>query len=111
MAGNFYVTDFTTQGTDMNAKVQSSAMLTPATGYNQTQVVAISAVSAATTNPISNQSTLVRLHNDGVQPVNIAFGTNPTAVLNTTPRMAANQTEYFSVPLNSNFKVAVVIGS
>jgi hypothetical protein len=107
MAGNFYVTDFTTQGTDQYANAQSSARVP----YNQTQVVAISSSSAATTNAISNNSTLVRLHNDGVQPVNIAFGAAPTAVLNTTPRMAANQTEYFTVPLNSGFKVAVVIGS
>ncbi|SRR5260370_34498450 len=102
-----YVTDFTTQGTDMNAKAQSSAMQP----FNQSQTVAISASSAQTTNPISNQSTLVRVHNDATGPINVLFGTNPTALANSSPRLAANQTEYFTVPLNSGLKVAVIVSA
>jgi hypothetical protein len=46
----------------------------------------------------------VRLHSDVAAEV--VFGANPTAVLNTSPRMAANQTEYFGV--NAGDKVAVI---
>jgi hypothetical protein len=99
-----YVTDFTSQGTDPNGKMQSSAQVP----WNQTQTITISAVSAQTTNAVSNSSTLVRLHNDATGPCNINFGTNPTAIANSGPRLAANQTEYFTVPMNSGFKVAVI---
>jgi hypothetical protein len=45
----------------------------------------------------------VRLHTDVI--CSIAFGTNPTATINTM-RMAANQTEYFGVAVGD--KVAVI---
>ncbi len=51
----------------------------------------------------------VRLHTDTICA--IEFGINPTAVAagaSGTARMAANQTEYFAVPMGQNFKVAVV---
>jgi hypothetical protein len=47
----------------------------------------------------------VRLHTDAV--CSIKFGTNPTASA-TTARMAANSTEYSSVPPNQAYKVAAI---
>lgn len=60
------------------------------------------------------QTRYVRLHNDASNPVAIKFGTNPTAVAagaSGTMRMAANQTEYFAVPPNQAFKVAVILST
>lgn len=96
-----YVTDFTSIGNDGFANPISSAALP----YNQTQTVAIGASSAQTTNAISNNSRVVRLHSDAI--CSFAVGSNPTATA-TSPRLAANQTEYFWVPINSGIKVAVI---
>ena len=53
-----------------------------------------------------NASTvLVRIHADAI--CCIAWGTNPTAI-NTSFRVAANQTEYFAVPAGQAYKVAVI---
>jgi hypothetical protein len=48
---------------------------------------------------------LVRLHSDAI--CSIEFGTAPTATT-AKSRMAANQTEYFAVPANKDYKVAVI---
>jgi hypothetical protein len=56
----------------------------------------------------------VRLGNDSSNAVAIKFGLNPTAVASGasgTARMAANQTEYFGVPMGQSFKVAVIATS
>lgn len=54
---------------------------------------------------LSGRTRFVRIHVDGVAC--IRFGTAPTAVT-TDPRMAANQTEYFSVPAGQAFKISFV---
>lgn len=72
------------------------------------QVVGIGGVSAAIANPFSVQTNYVRIHTDTT--CSIAFGVNPTATTN-NKRLCANQTEYFSVPPGSNFKVAVIANS
>src|SRR5882672_5494382 len=69
------------------------------------QVVAITAASVQSA-AFNTNTRIVRLHSDVAAEVE--FGTNPTAVLNTTSRMAANQTEYFGVPKGQSFKVAVI---
>ncbi len=48
----------------------------------------------------------VRLNTDAL--CSVLFGTNPTALANSSARMAANQTEYFGVPKGQAFKVAVI---
>ena len=48
---------------------------------------------------------LVRVHTDVV--CSVRFGTDPTAVA-TDARMAAGQTEYWSVPPGASYKVAVI---
>jgi hypothetical protein len=52
----------------------------------------------------SSSTRFVRLHSDVAAQVE--FGVNPTAVLNVSMRLAANQTEYFGV--NRGDKVAVI---
>jgi hypothetical protein len=51
------------------------------------------------------KTTFVRLHTDAV--CCIQFGTAPTAVSGTDARMAADQTEYFGVPVGQSYKVSV----
>src|SRR5258708_29971281 len=69
------------------------------------QAIVIGAGSLAS-NAFNTNTRFVRLHTD-VSCV-IEFGTAPTAVVNTTGRMAANQTEYHGVPEGQSFKVAVI---
>jgi hypothetical protein len=68
-----------------------------------TQVIAIGASSAQSA-AFANNTSFVRLHSDAV--CSVLFGTNPTSIAATSPRMAANQTEYFSVPVGAGYKVA-----
>ena len=71
---------------------------------NADQTVAIG-VSSASSNAFQNNTNLIRLHTDSI--CSVAFGTAPTAAA-TTRRLAANQTEYFAVPLGKSYKVAVI---
>ena len=48
---------------------------------------------------------LVRISTDVI--CSIAFGTNPTATAN-NKRLAADQVEYFGVPVGQSYKVAVI---
>lgn len=56
----------------------------------------------------NKNTTLLRINVDNA--CSIALGVNPTALV-TSARLAANQTEYFSIPPNSNFKLAVILNS
>lgn len=49
----------------------------------------------------------VRLHTDAIVSVKFATGSDPTATTS-HPRMAANQTEYFGIPVSGSTKVDVV---
>ena len=68
------------------------------------QTVAISG-SSGQSSTLKNNTTLVRLETDTI--CSVLFGTNPTATSG-SKRLSANQTEYFGVPLNSGFKIAVI---
>jgi len=68
------------------------------------QTVAIGG-SSAQSSTLKTNTQLVRLHTDAI--CSIAFGANPTATTS-TQRLAANQTEYKSVPLTSGYKIAVI---
>jgi len=98
-----YITEFVSQGKDGNARAIPVAML-PTTAE---QTVAISGSSSASS-AFNNATSLVRLHSDAI--CSIEFGTAPTATT-TTARMAANQTEYFTVPQGAAYKVAVISNS
>jgi len=61
--------------------------------------------SSSQSSAFNSKTRFVRLHTD--TNCFLVFGTNPTAVTNTSGRLAQNQTEYRGVPLNASFKVAV----
>jgi hypothetical protein len=69
------------------------------------QVVVIGATSLQSA-AFNSKTRFVRLHCDAVAEV--LFGANPTALVNTSARMAAGQTEYRGVPPGQAFKVAVI---
>jgi hypothetical protein len=72
------------------------------------QTVAITGASIQS-NPFNPVTRFIRLHSDA--PAEVLVGANPTAILNTSGRMAANQTEYRALPLpigTNTFKVAVI---
>ncbi|HEV7237388.1 MAG TPA: hypothetical protein VGN15_14465 [Ktedonobacteraceae bacterium] len=94
-----YVTEFGAAGIAGNFPIGVAQQLPTAE-----QTVAISGASAQSA-VFNTNTTLVRLHTDAI--CSVEFGANPTAAA-TKMRMAANQTEYFSVPRGSNFKVAVI---
>jgi hypothetical protein len=63
----------------------------------------------AASNAFNAQTRIVRLHADSICA--IEFGTNPTAIAagsTGTTRMAANQTEYYGVPLGGAYKVSAI---
>src|SRR5579862_7000168 len=95
-----YVTGFVTQGMDLNGRPLSVATL-PVT---EQQTVSITATTVSST-AFQNNTNLVRLHSDTT--CSFSFGTSPTATT-TNARMAANQTEYFSIPGGLSYKVAVI---
>jgi hypothetical protein len=59
-------------------------------------------------NPFNPNTTLLRINVD--TPCSIAIGVNPIAAVTST-RLAANQTEYFSIPPNSGYRLAVIVNS
>jgi len=67
------------------------------------QTVAIGGASTATTNAFGNSTAMIRVHTDAI--CSIAIGSSPTATTSKM-RMAADQTEYFSV--SPNMKIAVI---
>jgi len=68
------------------------------------QVVAITGASVQSA-ALNKNTTLLRINVDSV--CSIAIGPNPIATV-LKARLAANQTEYFSVPSNLNYQVAVI---
>lgn len=68
------------------------------------QTVAIAGASAASA-AFANNTNLVRLSTDAI--CSVEFGTAPVSTA-AKARMAANQTEYFAVPLGAVYKVAVI---
>lgn len=67
------------------------------------QTITYAGASVQCSNAFNARTRLVRIHTDAI--VSIAFGANPTATTDTR-RLAANQTEYFSV--EAGFKVAAI---
>jgi len=93
-----YLTEFNAIGGGGNHPI-SGAQFPPVAE----QLIAIGVVvqSAA----FNKNTTFIRINVDAA--CSIAIGTNPTATV-ASARLAANQTEYFSCPPNSNFKVSVI---
>jgi|SRR5712671_3998329 len=94
-----YVTEFNTIGGGGNHPISGAQY--PAVAEQTVVITSPSTQSAA----FNKNTTFIRVHNDVI--CSIEIGANPTASL-TTARMAAGQTEYFSIPPNLNFKIAVI---
>lgn len=94
-----YVTEFNNMGVANNAPVIQAASQPPIA--EQTVANAGASTQSATFNALTR---FVRLSTDTA--CCFAFGTNPTATV-ANARLAPNTTEYFAVPNNSAFKVAV----
>jgi hypothetical protein len=94
-----YVSEFVSIAGTGNFAI-AAAQVTPVAE----QTITISGVS--TPSAAFNANTrFVRVHCDAI--CSLAWGTNPTATTGKM-RMAANQTEYFGIPLGNNYKVAVI---
>ena len=115
-SGTLYISEFSIGADQSN--VLGNVARPPPSAEQTVGTTAGSVQSAA----FQNGTTLVRVHNDGVNPVAIAWGINPTAVATVagataasapgTMRMSANQTEYFNVPAGfpsfAGLKLAVI---
>lgn len=94
-----YVTEYadsaqTVRGAAQIAQSPALAGQTVAIGGSSTQSAAFNAL-----------TTFIRVHTDAI--CSIAISTNPTATT-TAKRMAADQTEYFGVPVGQSYKIAVI---
>lgn len=97
-----YVTEFAKQGRDLAGYLNQNGC--PEQPPTAEQTVAIGAGSAASA-AFNAGTAIVRIHADAI--CSVAFGTAPTATA-TSMRLAAGQTEYFTVAPGSAFKVAVI---
>jgi hypothetical protein len=95
-----YITEIQALGKDAKSNLAQIAQMPPVAE----QTVAIGGASVKS-NAFNKKTGLVRIHTDAV--CSIAWGTDPTASA-ATARMAADQTEYFSVPPGQDFKIAVI---
>lgn len=94
-----YLTEFNAIGGGGNFSISGAQY--PAVA-EQTVAIGGGSLQSATFN---KNTTFIRVNVD--VSCTIEIGVNPTATT-TNARLAANQTEYFSVPLNSNFKLATI---
>lgn len=96
-----YITEFARAGAD---RLGQPLYNVPRQAPLAEQTVAIGGASAQSA-VLNAETTLVRVHTDAI--CSVLFGVNPTATT-AKMRMAAGQTEYFSVPANSGLKIAVI---
>jgi len=97
-----YITEYARIATDPDGNLAMS--LEPPMAEQTVSITGSSTQSSA----FQTATKYVRLHTDAI--CSVLLGQNPTA-LSTSGRMAANQTEYRSVPQGWNFKVAVISNS
>lgn len=97
---SLYITEYARQGRDASG-FQMVVADEPPVANQKVSIGGTSTQSSA----FADGTKFVRVHTDAI--CSIEFGTNPTATTSTR-RMAANTTEYFSVPLGQSYKVAVI---
>ena len=97
-----WITEFAAGGTDYGGRPMQTVAQLPVAE----QVVTISAVSAQSA-ALNAATVIVRLHTDTACA--ILFAANPTATA-AKMRLAANATEYFTVPAASGYKIAGITG-
>jgi hypothetical protein len=95
-----YITEYARQGRDASGFQMVVADEPPVA--NQTVAITAGSVQSSAVNALTK---FLRIHTDAI--CSIEIGTNPTATA-TTRRLAANSTEYFSIPLGASYKVAVI---
>ncbi len=96
---NLYITEFQQEGVDAMGRIMPVARALP---IAEQKVVFSTSTQSSTLNA---NTTLVRLHSDGV--CSVAFGANPTATTNNM-RLGIGQTEYIAVQANSGLKIAAI---
>lgn len=94
-----YITEYARQAMDNRGQAINAPEEPPVA----VQVVAIGV--EAKSSAFNAKTTYVRIHADAI--CSILFGVNPTADAN-SPRMAANQTEYFAFVPATGMKVSVI---
>ena len=103
-----YITEFADFGTTKNGRTGQVAEQPPLAE----QTIALTS-SSAQSSAFNTNTSLIRLHTDSICAVE--FGTDPTAVASgggsPTARMAANQTEYYTVPNGGTYMVAGITSS
>jgi hypothetical protein len=95
-----YITEFRGIGVDGTNHTVQIAQQPP----EAEQTLAIGGASAQSAQ-LNDRTTMVRVHCDVI--CSIAVGANPTASA-ANARMLSGQTEYFAVPRQSGFKIAVI---
>lgn len=97
--GNLYITEYVRMGRDVDGK---AIPVGEEPGTDQPVVVYTTHIESAA---FSSKTVLVRVHTDAI--CSILFGTAPVATTG-NKRLAANQTEYFSVIPGSGLKLSAV---
>lgn len=95
-----YVTEFVEIMQGFAGRISQAVMQPPVAE----QTIAIGATTA-TSASFNVKTRLIRVHSDAI--CSIEVGLTPAATA-TTARFAANQTEYFGVPVGQGFKIAVI---
>ena len=98
-----YITEFSARPLDSESLMTPVVIQPPVAE----QTVAIGG-SSAQSSAFASTTKIVRVHTDA--KCSVLFGTNPTATTSKM-RMAADSTEYFVVPQNQSWKVAVIAGA
>lgn len=96
-----FVTEFSHVHTD-----HGGAPVGDVASIQASQTAAIGGSSTPVANAFQPNTRFVRLNTDAV--CSVAFGAGTPTATATSMRLAANQTEYFKVPENQGWKVAVI---
>lgn len=99
-----YITEYATLGVQQVGGMVSQTPQEPPLAEQTVSIGGSSVQSSA----FNAQTTPVRIHCDAI--CSVEFGTNPTATSGKS-RLAANSTEYKTVPRGQNYKVAVITNS
>lgn len=75
---------------------------------NASQTVSIAA-SSTLSSAFAQGTQMVRVHTDSTCSVRFVTGAGSASTADA--RMATNQTEYFTVPLNQSYKLAVIVNT
>lgn len=101
-----YITEYASMGSAPFGPSQTP--LEPPIAAYSFAITSASATPSAPNAIFNNKTNLIRIHTDGI--CSVAIGVSPTAVV-TANRMAANQTEFRSVPQGAPMTVAGIVNT